>query len=61
MKIRVIIPNQGDNNQLSNRKDLLYLSKITKDNKKFIGIVSENDVLVAYLEISDEINHIEKN
>ena len=29
--------------------------------KKLIGIISENDVLAAYLEISDEINHIEKN
>ena len=30
-----------------------------KTNKMF-GIISENDVLKAYLEISDEINHIEK-
>ena len=33
---------------------------IDKQSKKLIGIISENDVLVAYLEISDEINHIEK-
>ena len=31
-----------------------------KTNKMF-GIISENDVLKAYLEISDEINHIEKD
>ena len=34
---------------------------IDKHSKKLIGIISENDVLAAYLEISDEINHIEKN
>jgi CIC family chloride channel protein len=34
---------------------------IDKQSKKLIGIISENDVLAAYLEISDEINHIEKN
>ena len=34
---------------------------IDKNDKKFIGIVSENDVLAAYLEISDDINNIEKN
>jgi hypothetical protein len=26
-----------------------------------IGIISENDVLLAYLEISEEINQIEKH
>lgn len=34
---------------------------IDKQSKKLIGIISENDVLAAYLEISDNINHIEKN
>ena len=34
---------------------------IDKNDKKFIGIISENDVLAAYLEISDDINNIEKN
>lgn len=34
---------------------------IDKQSKKLIGIISENDVLAAYLEISDDINHIEKN
>lgn len=29
--------------------------------KEMIGIISENDVLVAYLEVSEEINQIEKN
>ena len=33
------------------------------DNKtnEMIGIISENDVLVAYLEISEEINQIERH
>ena len=34
---------------------------IDKQSKKLIGIISENDVLAAYLEISDDINNIEKN
>ncbi len=34
---------------------------INKSNNKFVGIISENDALSAYLEISDEINNIEKN
>ena len=34
---------------------------IDKQSKKLIGIISENDVLAAYLEISDEIINIEKN
>ena len=34
---------------------------IDKENKKLIGIISENDVLAAYLEVSDNINNIEKN
>ncbi len=34
---------------------------INKSNNKFIGIISENDALSAYLEISNEINNIEKN
>ena len=34
---------------------------IDKHDKKLIGIISENDVLTAYLEISDDINNIEKN
>ena len=33
------------------------------DNKtnEMLGIISENDVLIAYLEISNEINQIEKH
>ena len=34
---------------------------VDKSNNNFIGIISENDVLEAYLNISDEINHIEKD
>ena len=34
---------------------------VDKDTKKMHGIISENDVLVAYLKISDEINQIEKH
>ena len=34
---------------------------VEKSSKKLIGIVSENDVLDAYLKISYEINQIEKN
>ena len=34
---------------------------IENSNQEFIGIISENDVLEAYLEISNEINHIEKD
>ncbi len=34
---------------------------IEKSNQEFVGIISENDVLEAYLEISNEINHIEKD
>jgi chloride channel protein, CIC family len=34
---------------------------VNKKNGKMIGIISENDVLKAYLEISDEINQIEKH
>ena len=34
---------------------------IDKKNKKILGIISENDVLAAYLKISNEINHIEKD
>ena len=34
---------------------------INKSNNKFVGIISENDALSAYLEISNDINYIEKN
>ncbi len=34
---------------------------VNKSNNNFIGIISENDVLDAYLKISNEINHIEKD
>ena len=34
---------------------------ITKHDKKLIGIISENDLLAAYLEVSDDINNIEKS
>ena len=34
---------------------------VNKDNNQMIGIISENDVLKAYLEVSDEINQIEKH
>ena len=34
---------------------------ILDDNKKIIGIISENDVLKAYSEITESIRHIEKN
>ena len=34
---------------------------IDSNSKKIIGIISENDVLSAYLNISEEINNIEKN
>ena len=34
---------------------------INKKTKEMIGIISENDVLQAYLDISDEINQIEKH
>ena len=34
---------------------------IDSKSKKIIGIISENDVLSAYLDISQEINNIEKN
>jgi Mg/Co/Ni transporter MgtE len=33
---------------------------VDKKTKTMCGIISENDVLVAYLEISNEINQIEK-
>jgi CIC family chloride channel protein len=34
---------------------------VNKKSNKMIGIISENDVLLAYLEISEEINQIEKH
>ena len=34
---------------------------VEKSSKKLLGIISENDVLDAYLKISYEINQIEKN
>ena len=34
---------------------------VDKKTNKMIGIISENDVLLAYLEISEEINQIEKH
>ena len=34
---------------------------VDKKNHEMIGIISENDVLQAYLDISDEINQIEKH
>ena len=34
---------------------------VDKSTNKMIGIISENDVLLAYLEISEEINQIEKH
>jgi len=34
---------------------------INKKNNEMIGIISENDVLQAYLDISEEINQIEKH
>mgnify|MGYP001490560794 FL=1 len=34
---------------------------VNKKTKKMIGIISENDVLKAYLDISEEINQIEKH
>ena len=34
---------------------------ILDDNKKIIGIISENDVLKAYSEITESIRNIEKN
>ena len=34
---------------------------VNKDTHEMIGIISENDVLAAYLEISEEINQIEKH
>ena len=34
---------------------------VDKSTNKMLGIISENDVLLAYLEISEEINQIEKH
>ena len=34
---------------------------VNKKNNEMIGIISENDVLQAYLDISEEINQIEKH
>ena len=34
---------------------------VNKENNEMIGIISENDVLKAYLDISEEINLIEKH
>ena len=34
---------------------------INKETNEMIGIISENDVLGAYLDISEEINQIEKH
>ena len=34
---------------------------VDKKNHKMIGIISENDVLKAYLDIAEEINLIEKH
>ena len=34
---------------------------VDKKTKKMVGIISENDVLKAYLDISEEINQIEKH
>jgi len=34
---------------------------VNKETNEMIGIISENDVLKAYLEVSDEINQIEKH
>ena len=34
---------------------------VNKKNNEMVGIISENDVLQAYLDISDEINQIEKH
>lgn len=34
---------------------------VNKKNNEMVGIISENDVLKAYLDISDEINQIEKH
>ena len=34
---------------------------VDKKTNQMLGIISENDVLAAYLEISEEINQIEKH
>jgi len=34
---------------------------VDKKTNRMLGIISENDVLAAYLEISEEINQIEKH
>ena len=34
---------------------------ILDNNKKLVGIISENDVLKAYSEITESIRNIEKN
>ena len=34
---------------------------VNKKNNEMVGIISENDVLQAYLDISEEINQIEKH
>ena len=34
---------------------------VNKTTNEMIGIISENDVLQAYLDISEEINQIEKH
>ena len=57
------------NSELSLMSSIEKLSKfigesvpvIEKSSKKLLGIISENDVLDAYLKISYEINQIEKN
>ena len=57
------------NSELSLISSIKKLSKfvgesvpvIEKSNKKLLGIISENDVLEAYLKVADEINQIEKN
>ena len=57
------------NSELSLMSSIEKLSKfigesvpvVEKSSKKLLGIISENDVLDAYLKISYEINQIEKN
>ena len=57
------------NSELSLMSSIEKLSKfvgesvpvVEKSSKKLLGIISENDVLEAYLKVADEINQIEKN
>ena len=58
----IINPNQSIYEIMSILKDFVGESiPVVNDEKKLIGIISENDVLKAYDQITQTIRNIEKN